>query len=141
MRPAKGFNLIDEGFGHVVNIQDSRIKLFKTTQVQPQDPIAPFDGAKKWFLRKGFKKFCRPKAQLTISDLIDANTTASMFLASQRGGWIPMIPQTTNGNGRAVMHYGVAWSWPTPNTDIEYLVNVTIYVQFRQFCPLNPRVN
>nr|QCU55025.1 Cap [Beak and feather disease virus] len=138
MRPTGTFQTISaEGFGHTAIIQDSRIKIFKMIADQQQDPLAPFDGAKKWFLNRGFKRLLRPKPQLTITDLNTANQSAALWLNSTRTGWIP-IGGGPNQAGDRVAHYGIAFSFPQPNVDISYLCKLTLYVQFRQWCPNNP---
>ncbi|AFM55179.1 capsid protein, partial [Beak and feather disease virus] len=138
MRPTWGYySIATEGFGHTAVIQDSRITKFKTTADQTQDPLAPFDGAKKWYLSRGFKRLLRPKPQLTINDLSTANQSAALWLNSVRTGWIPLQggPNTAGPN---VKHYGLAFSFPQPEKPIPYVCQLTLYVQFRQFAPNNP---
>ncbi|ACO35240.1 putative capsid protein [Beak and feather disease virus] len=138
MRPTWGYNsTTSHGYGHTAVIQDSRITKFKTTADQTQDPLAPFDGAKKWYLSRGFKRLLRPKAQITISDLTTANQSATLWLNSARTGWIP-LQGGPNTAGTKVKHYGLAFSFPQPQTTITYECMLTVYVQFRQFTPNNP---
>ncbi|AGC55157.1 capsid protein [Beak and feather disease virus] len=138
LRPTDGHYTIDSaGFGHTAVIQDSRITKFKTTADQTQDPLAPFDGAKKWYLSKGFKRLLRPKPQITIQDLSTANQSAALWLNSVRTGWIP-LQGGPNSAGTNVKHYGLAFSFPQPDKRIDYVCMLTLYVQFRQFAPNNP---
>nr|QED90394.1 Cap [Beak and feather disease virus] len=138
MRPTKGhYSISSEGFGHTAVIQDSRITKFKTTADQTQDPVAPFDGARKWYLAKGFKRLLRPKPQITIEDLTTANQSAALWLNSARTGWIP-LQGGPNPAGVKVRHYGLAFSFPQPKLPITYECLLTLYVQFRQFAPNNP---
>ncbi|ACO35245.1 putative capsid protein [Beak and feather disease virus] len=138
MRPTYGFSSItQEGFGHTAVIQDSRISKFKTTADQKQDPLAPFDGARKWYLSRGFKRLLRPKPQITLTDLTTANQSAALWLNSARTGWIP-LQGGPNAAGAKVRHYGIAFSFPQPDKPIPYVCMLTLYVQFRQFAPNNP---
>nr|AWV82728.1 capsid protein [Beak and feather disease virus] len=138
MRPTWGhYSISSEGFGHTAVIQDSRITKFKTTADQQQDPVAPFDGARKWYLAKGFKRLLRPKPQITIEDLTTANQSAALWLNSTRTGWIP-LQGGPNQAGVKVRHYGLAFSFPQPKLAITYECQLTLYVQFRQFAPNNP---
>ncbi|AOT22423.1 ORF2 [Beak and feather disease virus] len=138
MRPTWGhYSISSEGFGHTAVIQDSRITKFKTTADQQQDPVAPFDGARKWYLAKGFKRLLRPKPQITIEDLTTANQSAALWLNSTRAGWIP-LQGGPNQAGVKVRHYGLAFSFPQPKLAITYECQPTLYVQFRQFAPNNP---
>ncbi|AHC70199.1 putative capsid protein [Beak and feather disease virus] len=138
MRPTYGYSYTNsEGFGHTAIIQDSRISKFKTTADQTQDPLAPFDGSKKWYLNRGFKRLLRPKPQITINDLAAANQSAALWLNSARTGWIP-LQGGPNLAGAKVRHYGLAFSFPQPNVPINYQTILTLYVQFRQFTPNNP---
>ncbi|BAG55235.1 capsid protein [Beak and feather disease virus] len=138
MRPTWGhYSISSEGFGHTAVIQDSRITKFKTTADQTQDPLAPFDGARKWYLAKGFKRLLRPKPQITIEDLTTANQSAALWLNSTRTGWIP-LQGGPNQAGVKVRHYGLAFSFPQPKLAITYECQLTLYVQFRQFTPNNP---
>nr|QHB12865.1 capsid protein [Beak and feather disease virus] len=138
MRPTWGhYTISSEGFGHTAVIQDSRITKFKTTADQQQDPVAPFDGARKWYLAKGFKRLLRPKPQITIEDLTTANQSAALWLNSTRTGWIP-LQGGPNPAGAKVRHYGLAFSFPQPKLPITYECQLTLYVQFRQFAPNNP---
>ncbi|ABO65372.1 capsid protein [Beak and feather disease virus] len=138
MRPTGGhYTLQSEGFGHTAVIQDSRITKFKTTADQTQDPLAPFDGAKKWFVSRGFKRLLRPKPQITIEDLNTSNQSAALWLNSARTGWIP-LQGGPNAAGTKVRHYGIAFSFPQPEQTITYVTKLTLYVQFRQFAPNNP---
>nr|QIC49927.1 capsid protein [Beak and feather disease virus] len=138
MRPTNGhYTIASAGFGHTAVIQDSRITKFKTTADQTQDPLAPFDGAKKWYLSKGFKRLLRPKPQITINDLSTANQSAALWLNSVRTGWIP-LQGGPNAAGTNVKHYGLAFSFPQPDLLIDYVCMLTLYVQFRQFAPNNP---
>nr|QED90390.1 Cap [Beak and feather disease virus] len=138
MRPTRGhYSISSEGFGHTAVIQDSRITKFKTTADQQQDPLAPFDGARKWYLAKGFKRLLRPKPQITIEDLTTANQSAALWLNSTRTGWIP-LQGGPNQAGVKVRHYGLAFSFPQPKLAITYECQLTLYVQFRQFAPNNP---
>ncbi|AID53194.1 capsid protein [Beak and feather disease virus] len=138
MRPTWGhYTIAADGFGHTAVIQDSRITKFKTTADQTQDPLAPFDGAKKWYLSKGFKRLLRPKPQITINDLATANQSAALWLNSARTGWIP-LQGGPNAAGAKVKHYGIAFSFSQPEQLITYITKLTLYVQFRQFAPNNP---
>ncbi|AIT52901.1 capsid protein [Beak and feather disease virus] len=138
MRPTWGhYTICSDGFGHTAVIQDSRITKFKTTRDQQQDPLAPFDGARKWYLAKGFKRLLRPKPQITIEDLSTANQSAALWLNSTRTGWIP-LQGGPNQAGVNVKHYGLAFSFPQPKLAITYECQLTLYVQFRQFAPNNP---
>ncbi|ADY62620.1 CP [Beak and feather disease virus] len=138
MRPTWGhYTISPEGFGHTAVIQDSRIMKFKTTADQSQDPVAPFDGAKKWYVSRGFKRLLRPKPQITIDDLTTANQSAALWLNSARTGWIP-LQGGPNAAGAKVKHYGLAFSFPQPEVTITYVCMLTLYVQFRQFAPNNP---
>nr|QHB12861.1 capsid protein [Beak and feather disease virus] len=138
MRPTRGhYTISSEGFGHTAVIQDSRITKFKTTADQTQDPVAPFDGARKWYFSKGFKRLLRPKPQITIEDLSTANQSAAWWLNSARTGWIP-LQGGPNPAGVKVRHYGLAFSFPQPKLPITYECLLTLYVQFRQFAPNNP---
>ncbi|AHX56445.1 putative capsid protein [Beak and feather disease virus] len=138
MKPTWGHSYTNsEGFGHTAVIQDSRISKFKTSADQTQDPLAPFDGARKWYLNKGFKRLLRPKPQLTINDLTTVNQSATLWLNSTRTGWIP-LQGGPNTAGTKVRHYGLAFSFPQPQTKITYECILTVYVQFRQFAPNNP---
>ncbi|AKO63047.1 capsid protein [Beak and feather disease virus] len=138
MRPTWGhYSIATEGFGHTAVIQDSRITKFKTTADQTQDPLAAFDGSKKWYISRGFKRLLRPKPQLTINDLNTANQSAALWLNSVRTGWIP-LQGGPNTAGPKVKHYGLAFSFPQPEIPIPYVYQLTIYVQFRQFAPNNP---
>ncbi|AUL80734.1 capsid protein [Beak and feather disease virus] len=138
MRPTWNHDTIAaDGFGHTAIIQDSRITKFKTTADQTQDPLAPFDGAKKWYVSKGFKRLLRPKPQITINDLATANQSAALWLNSARTGWIP-LQGGPNAAGAKVKHYGIAFSFPQPQQTITYMTKLTLYVQFRQFAPNNP---
>ncbi|AKP92795.1 capsid protein, partial [Beak and feather disease virus] len=137
MRPTWGhYSISSEVFGHTAVIQDSRITKFKTTADQQQDPVAPFDGARKWYLAKGFKRLLRPKPQITIEDLSTANQSAALWLNSTRTGWIP-LRGGPNQAGVNVKHYGLAFSFPQPKLAITYECQLTLYVQFRQFAPNN----
>ncbi|AIT52899.1 capsid protein [Beak and feather disease virus] len=138
LRPTWGhYSFSSEGFGHTAVIQDSRLTKFKTTADQQQDPVAPFDGARKWYLAKGFKRLLRPKPQITIEDLSTANQSAALWLNSTRTGWIP-LQGGPNQAGVNVKHYGLAFSFPQPKLAITYECQLTLYVQFRQFAPNNP---
>ncbi|ACF47575.1 capsid protein [Beak and feather disease virus] len=138
MRPTWGhYTISSDGFGHTAVIQDSRITKFKTTADQTQDPLAPFDGSKKWFISRGFKRLLRPKPQITIDDLSTANQSAALWLNSVRTGWIP-LQGGPNAAGANVKHYGLAFSFPQPEVTITYVCQLTLYVQFRQFAPNNP---
>ncbi|AUL80752.1 capsid protein [Beak and feather disease virus] len=138
MRPTWGhYTIAADGFGHTAIIQDSRITKFKTTADQTQDPLAPFDGAKKWYVSRGFKRLLRPKPQITINDLATANQSAALWLNSARTGWIP-LQGGPNAAGAKVKHYGIAFSFPQPEQTITYITKLTLYVQFRQFAPNNP---
>ncbi|AGC55181.1 capsid protein [Beak and feather disease virus] len=138
MRPTWGhYTIAADGFGHTAVIQDSRITKFKTTTDQTQDPLAPFDGAKKWYLSRGFKRLLRPKPQITINDLATANQSAALWLNSARTGWIP-LQGGPNAAGTKVKHYGIAFSFSQPDQLITYITKLTVYVQFRQFAPNNP---
>ncbi|AHX56401.1 putative capsid protein [Beak and feather disease virus] len=138
MRPTWGhYTIAADGFGHTAVIQDSRITKFKTTADQTQDPLAPFDGAKKWYLSRGFKRLLRPKPQITINDLATANQSAALWLNSARTGWIP-LQGGPNAAGAKVKHYGIAFSFSQPEQLITYITKLTLYVQFRQFAPNNP---
>ncbi|AGX27428.1 capsid protein [Beak and feather disease virus] len=138
MRPTWGhYTISSDGFGHTAVIQDSRITKFKTTADQSQDPVAPFDGAKKWYVSKGFKRLLRPKPQITINDLATANQSAALWLNSTRTGWIP-LQGGPNAAGANVKHYGLAFSFPQPEQAITYVCQLTLYVQLRQFAPNNP---
>ncbi|ACO35255.1 putative capsid protein [Beak and feather disease virus] len=138
MRPTWGhYSIATEGFGHTAVIQDSRISKFKTTADQTQDPLAPFDGAKKWYLSRGFKRLLRPKPQITINDLTTANQSAALWLNGVRTGWIP-LQGGPNAAGANIRHYGLAFSFPQPEIKIPYVCQLTLYVQFRQFTPPNP---
>ncbi|AFL02434.1 capsid protein, partial [Beak and feather disease virus] len=138
MRPLSGhYTIAADGFGTTAIIQDSRITKFKTIADQTQDPLAPFDGAKKWYLSRGFKRLLRPKPQITINDLATANQSAALWLNSARTGWIP-LQGGPNAAGANVKHYGLAFSFPQPQQTIIYMTKLTLYVQFRQFAPNNP---
>ncbi|ADY62644.1 CP [Beak and feather disease virus] len=138
MRPTWGhYTISADGFGHTAIIQDSRITKFKTTSDQNQDPVATFDGAKKWYVARGFKRLLRPKPQITIDDLTTANQSAALWLNSARTGWIP-LQGGPNAAGANVKHYGLAFSFPQPEVTITYVCELTLYVQFRQFAPNNP---
>ncbi|AHX56478.1 putative capsid protein [Beak and feather disease virus] len=138
MRPTWGhYTIQGDGFGHTAVIQDSRITKFKTTADQTQDPLAPFDGAKKWYVSRGFKRLLRPKPQITLDDLTTANQSAALWLNSVRTGWIP-LQGGPNAAGTKVRHYGIAFSFPQPEQTITYVTKLTLYVQFRQFAPNNP---
>ncbi|AFM55199.1 capsid protein, partial [Beak and feather disease virus] len=138
MRPTWGhYTNSSDGFGHTAVIQDSRITKFKTTADQTQDPLAPFDGSKKWFISRGFKRLLRPKPQITINDLSTANQSAALWLNSVRTGWIP-LQGGPNAAGPNVKHYGLAFSFQQPEVTITYVCQLTLYVQFRQFAPNNP---
>ncbi|AMS38769.1 capsid protein [Zebra finch circovirus] len=125
-----------QGAGHTVPIQDSHLgDFFKKTKLQT-DPLANWDGARKWNLRKGFKRLFRPRPQLSITDTDAANTPAAMWLNNPRSAWIPLRRRgetTYQTSGTRVNHYGLAFSFPEP-TPNEYMfqVKVTIYVEFRQ---------
>ncbi|AGC55179.1 capsid protein [Beak and feather disease virus] len=138
MRPTWGhYTIAADGFGHTAVIQDSRITKFKTTTDQTQDPLAPFDGAKKWYLSRGFKRLLRPKPQITINDLATANQSAALWLNSARTGWIPLLggPATA---GTKVKRYGIAFSFSQPDQLITFITKLTVNVQFRQVAPSNP---
>ncbi|ADN80871.1 coat protein [Beak and feather disease virus] len=138
MRPTWGhYTIAADGFGHTAIIQDSRITKFKTTADQTQDPLAPLDGAKKWYVSRGFKRLFRPKPQITINDLATANQSAALWLNSARTAWIP-LQGGPNAAGAKVKHYGIAFSFPQPQQTITYVTKLTLYVQFRQFAPNNP---
>ncbi|AKP92809.1 capsid protein, partial [Beak and feather disease virus] len=138
LRPTWGhYTIAADGFGHTAVIQDSRITKFKTTADQTQDPLAPFDGAKKWYLSRGFKRLLRPKPQITIDDLTTSNQSAALWLTSARTGWIP-LQGGPNAAGANVKHYGLAFSFSQPDQKISYVCELTLYVQFRQFAPNNP---
>ncbi|AHX56480.1 truncated putative capsid protein [Beak and feather disease virus] len=138
MRPTWGhYTIQGDGFGHTTVIQDSRITKFKTRADQTQDPLAPFDGAKKWYVSRGFKRLLRPKPQITLDDLTTANQSAALWLNSARTGWIP-LQGGPNAAGTKVRHYGIAFSFPQPEQTITYVTKLTLYVQFRQFAPNNP---
>ncbi|ADY62634.1 CP [Beak and feather disease virus] len=138
LRPTWGhYTISADGFGHTAVIQDSRITKFKTTADQSQDPVAPFDGAKKWYLSRGFKRLLRPKPQITIDDLTTSNQSAALWLNSARTGWIP-LQGGPNAAGANVKHYGLVFSFPQPEVKISYVCELTLYVQFRQFAPNNP---
>ncbi|AHC70205.1 putative capsid protein [Beak and feather disease virus] len=138
MRPTWGhYTIQSQGFGHTAVIQDYRITKFKTTADQTQDPLAPFDGAKKWYVSRGFKRLLRPKPQITINDLATANQSAALWLNGTRTGWIP-LQGGPNGAGASIKHYGLAFSFPQPDETITYVCMLTLYVQFRQFAPNNP---
>ncbi|AHX56389.1 putative capsid protein [Beak and feather disease virus] len=141
MRPTWGhYTIQGDGFGHTAVIQDSRISKFKTVADQTQDPLAPFDGAKKWYVSKGFKRLLRPKPQITIDDLTTANQSAALWLNTARTGWIP-LQGGPNAAGTKVRHYGIAFSFPQPEQTITYVTKLTLYVQLRQFAPNNPSTN
>ncbi|AAZ68045.2 capsid protein [Columbid circovirus] len=122
-----------KGFGHTCPMYDARIKTFQQTGLG-DDPLMDFDGARKWDLRKGFKRLLRPKPQITINDLATANQTATTWFSNQRNQWIPL--QTAGGNlfPTKVNYYGLAFSYLHPAPDaLNYEVEVTYYVKFRQF--------
>ncbi|ARE29795.1 putative capsid protein [Beak and feather disease virus] len=138
MKPPRGqYTIQSQGLGHTALIQDCRITKFKTSADQTQDPLAPFDGAKKWYVSKGFKRLLRPKPQITINDLATANQSAALWLNSTRTGWIP-LQGGPDGAGASIKHYGLAFSFPQPDETITYVCMLTLYVQFRQFAPNNP---
>lgn len=123
-----------KGFGHTVPITDGRLMKFTKKTGLVDDPLANFDGAKKWDQRKGFKRLHRPKPQLVITDLATANETAALWLSSQRSFWIPLQLDGTQIKPKKVKHYGLAFSYlqPAPD-DISYQATITFYMKFRQF--------
>ncbi|ABI54258.1 capsid protein [Finch circovirus] len=126
-----------EGAGVTVPIQDQHLRdFFKKTRLTV-DPLANWDGARKWTLRKGFKRLFRPRPQLSVTDTDTANTTAALWLNNPRGAWIPLMKKgettASTTSGTRVNHYGLAFSFPEPwPADFEMQIKATIYVEFRQ---------
>ncbi|AHH31422.1 capsid protein [Columbid circovirus] len=123
-----------KGFGHTCPIYDARLKTFQQQTDLGDDPLMDFDGARKWDLRKGFKRLIRPKPKFPINDLATSNQTAATWFSNQRNQWIPL--QTSGGSlfPTKVNYYGLAFSYLHPAPDpIPYEVEVTLYVKFRQF--------
>lgn len=136
LRPEGVTTTIARGWGYTVPVQDARVKDLKL-QDQTQDPLANWDGARAWNLIRGFKRLVRPKPQLTISDMTASNFSASMWLNSSRSGWLPLqMPAGTQRDGTRVVHYGLAFSYPSPGQALRYIVEITIYVTFRQFAQI-----
>ncbi|ABK79773.1 capsid protein [Columbid circovirus] len=134
MRPIGAELTTWKGFGHTVPIYDARLKTFQQVTDRGDDPLMDFDGARKWDLRKGFKRLIRPKPQLTISDLATANQTAATWFSNQRNQWIPLQTSGTSLDPTKVIYYGMAFSYLHPAPDpMYYECEVTYYVKFRQF--------
>ncbi|ARI44344.1 capsid protein [Pigeon circovirus] len=133
MRPI-GHNIMEaKGFGHTVPIYDARLKTFQQQVDLGDDPLMDFDGARKWELRKGFKRLIRPRPQLTITDLATANQVAATWF-SGRNQWIPLQTSGSSLFPQKVNYYGLAFSYLQPAPDaMNYEVEVTYYVKFRQF--------
>ncbi|AHH31405.1 capsid protein [Columbid circovirus] len=122
-----------KGFGHTVPMYDARLKTFQGQTDLGDDPLMDFDGARKWDLRKGFKRLIRPRPQLTIADLATANQTAATWF-SGRNQWIPLQVSGNSLFPQKVNHYGLAFSYLQPQPDpMYYECEVTFYVKFRQF--------
>lgn len=125
-----------KGFGHQVPIQDQHLEdFFKKTKLDA-DPLANWDGARKWDLRLGFKRLFKPRPQLSVTDTDASNVTAALWLNSPKSLWIPLMKkndQQLPSSGTRVKHYGLAFSYPEPSPNqMDYQVKVTIYVEFRQ---------
>nr|UBV61871.1 capsid protein [Pigeon circovirus] len=122
-----------KGFGHTVPMYDARLKTFQGQVDLGDDPLMDFDGARKWDLRKGFKRLIRPRPQLTIADLATANQSAATWF-SGRNQWIPLQVSGNSLFPQKVNHYGLAFSYLQPQPDpMYYECEVTFYVKFRQF--------
>ncbi|ARE29797.1 putative capsid protein [Beak and feather disease virus] len=138
MKPTWGhYSIATEGFGHTAVIQDSRIEKFKTRADQSQDPLAPFDGAKKWYLSRGFKRLLRPKPQIMMNDLSTANQSAALWLNSVRTGWIP-LQGGPNAAGSKVKHYGLAFSFRSARNTDPLCMPANYICSIPSVCPNNP---
>nr|UBV61963.1 capsid protein [Pigeon circovirus]UBV61965.1 capsid protein [Pigeon circovirus] len=123
-----------KGFGHTVAIQDARLSTFAKKTDLFTDPLMDFDGAKKWDLRKGFKRLIRPRPQLTITDMATANQYASTWFSNQRNMWIPLQLSSNQWAPAKVNFYGLAFSYLQPQPDpMYYEAEITYYIKFRQF--------
>ncbi|ARO77517.1 capsid protein, partial [Circovirus pichong] len=123
------------GIGTNVPIQDNHLEDFFKKTGMTADPLANWDGARQWDLRKGFKRLFRPRPQLSITDTDAGNVTAALWLNNPRSAWIPLMKkndQNLPSPGTRVKHYGLGISWPQPHDAILYHAKVTIYVEFRQ---------
>lgn len=124
-----------QGIGHNVPIQDNHLEDFLVKKNLEADPLANWDGARQWDLRKGFKRLFRPRPQLEITQTDAANVTAALWLSNPRAFWIPLMKkndQNLPSSGTRVKHYGLGISWPEPHDHILYHGKMTIYVEFRQ---------
>ncbi|ADD62466.1 capsid protein [Chimpanzee stool avian-like circovirus Chimp17] len=134
MRPLGESVTIWKGFGHTVPIQDARLTNFKKKAGLQDDPLANFDGAKKWDQRWGFKRLLRPRPQLVSTDLSTANEVAPIWLNSQRSFWIPLQQTAQRIAPEKINHYGLAFSYLQPSPEDEfYQAEITFYMKFRQF--------
>nr|AYC54527.1 capsid protein [Pigeon circovirus] len=134
MRPIGAQITTWKGFGHTVPMYDARLKTFQQVTDRGDDPLMDFDGARKWDLRKGFKRLIRPKPQLTISDLATANQTAATWFTNTRNQWIPLQIATGQWAPQKVNFYGLAFSYLQPQPEsMYYEAEITYYIKFRQF--------
>lgn len=123
-----------KGIGHTCLIQDPRLSKFVKKTGLASDPLANWDGARTWDLRRGFKRLLTPRPQLTFSDLSTANEIAYTWLTNPRAAWIPLQLNEQQIKPEKVKHYGLAFSYPQPSPDdMNYEVIITGYFQFRQF--------
>nr|AYC54540.1 capsid protein [Pigeon circovirus] len=133
MRPIGAEITTWKGFGHPVLMYDARLKTFQQVPDRGDDPLMDFDGARKWDVRKGFKRLIRPRPQLTIADLATANQSAATWF-SGRNQWNPLQVSGNSLFPQKVNHYGLAFSYLQPQPDpMYYECEVTFYVKFRQF--------
>lgn len=134
MRPIGTNLMMTKGFGHTVPITDARLQTFTKKTGLLEDPLANFDGSRKWSLRHGFKRLLRPKPQLVITDLSTANEVAPIWLNSSRSFWIPLQQAGKQIEPEKVNHYGLAYSYLQPSpSDLNYEAEITFYMKFRQF--------
>lgn len=117
-------------------IKDQSIKRWKLVNC-PDDPLANFDGAKRWNLTKGFKKLIRPLPMTSVSEAQIANGRADYADFNQRSKWIPLQKDNLYDNQRVSWH-GLAYSFNHPYEQVEYNVEITLYVKFKQFVPQFP---